>query len=56
MDLNHEVAELLKKIGPGHMMMTAYDTAWIARLTKLGEPIGDRALTWLREHQLPDGS
>ena len=56
MDLKHEIAELLKKIGPGHMMTTAYDTAWIARLAELGDPIGDQAFEWLREHQLPDGS
>ncbi len=38
------------------MMPTAYDTAWIARLVEIGEPIGELALQWLREHQLPDGS
>ena len=56
MDLRAEVEKLLKEIGPGRMMSTAYDTAWVARLVELGEPIGEQALEWLREHQLPDGS
>ena len=56
MDFRSQVHKLLKDIGPGTMMSTAYDTAWIARLVELGEPIGYQALDWLREHQLPDGS
>lgn len=56
MDLYNAWAELLKEAGPGKMMTTAYDTAWIARLVEIGEPIGELALEWLREHQLPDGS
>ena len=56
MDLREEVRKLLQKIGPGQMMNTAYDTAWIARLGEIGEPIGELALEWLRENQLPDGS
>jgi len=55
-NLQEEVHNLLRKIGPGHMMNTAYDTAWIARLSELGEHIGAMALEWLRENQLPDGS
>jgi halimadienyl-diphosphate synthase len=38
------------------MTKTAYDTAWLARLKELGEPIGEKALQWLRENQLSDGS
>jgi halimadienyl-diphosphate synthase len=38
------------------MMSTAYDTAWLARLSELGEPIGEQALAWLRSHQLANGS
>lgn len=56
MNLREEVRKLLQKIGPGQMMNTAYDTAWIARLGEIGEPIGELALEWLRENQLPDGS
>ncbi len=55
-NLREEVHKLLRKIGPGHMMSTAYDTAWIARLSELGEQIGALALEWLRENQLPDGA
>jgi halimadienyl-diphosphate synthase len=56
MNLNQEIHNLLKKIGPGHMMTTAYDTAWIVRLGEIGEVIGEEALEWLRDHQLSDGS
>jgi halimadienyl-diphosphate synthase len=55
-DLRGSVHRLLEEIGPGRMMSTAYDTAWIARLSELGEPVGERALDWLRAHQLADGS
>jgi halimadienyl-diphosphate synthase len=56
MNLRQDVHRLLEEIGPGQMMTTAYDTAWVARLNELGEPVGEEALEWLREHQLADGS
>ena len=56
LDLRAEMMALLRQIGPGHMMNTAYDTAWVARLHKLNEPMAEEALKWLREHQLADGS
>lgn len=57
MDLRKRIHRLLKEIGPGlRISGSAYDTAWVARLTELGEPMGERALEWLRENQLPDGS
>ena len=56
MDLHAAWIELLKETGPGKMLVTAYDTAWIARLVEIGEPMGELALEWLREHQLSDGS
>lgn len=56
MNLHQEVLKLLRAIGPGYMTATAYDTAWVARLGELGEPIGEKALMWLRENQLSDGS
>ena len=56
MDLHHSTHRLLEEIGPGQMKTTAYDTAWAARLGELGEPMGESALEWLREHQLADGS
>ncbi len=56
MNLYEEWVKLLQETGPGKMMATAYDTAWIARLVEIGEPIGHLALQWLRENQLPDGS
>lgn len=56
MDLRQETYNLLQDVGPGQMAPTAYDTAWVARLAELGEPIGKRALEWIRTHQLADGS
>ena len=57
MNLTEEIRRLLVNLGgPGKMASVAYDTAWAARLTELDEPMGERALEWLRAHQLPDGS
>ncbi|HEX2906304.1 MAG TPA: prenyltransferase/squalene oxidase repeat-containing protein [Phototrophicaceae bacterium] len=56
MGLLRDARDLLKTIGSGHMMSTAYDTAWVARLSQLDEPVGNEALVWLRHHQLADGS
>ena len=50
------ITELIEKIGPGHMASTAYDTAWVARLGEIDWNLSSRALAWLSEHQLPDGS
>jgi halimadienyl-diphosphate synthase len=48
--------ELLKVIGQGLMTNTAYDTAWIARLNEHDSSLSNRALGWICENQLPDGS
>jgi halimadienyl-diphosphate synthase len=56
MSLYQSIHRLLQKVGTGRMMSTAYDTAWIARLSELGEPMGEQAMTWLRSHQLANGS
>jgi halimadienyl-diphosphate synthase len=56
MDIKQEIHNLLQEIGPGRMMHTAYDTAWVARLHELDEQMGKHALDWLRTHQLADGS
>jgi halimadienyl-diphosphate synthase len=56
MNLRHDIHNLLEEIGFGRMIPTAYDTAWVAKLKNIGEPIGQSALEWLRAHQLPDGS
>jgi halimadienyl-diphosphate synthase len=50
------IAKLIEEIGPGHMASTAYDTAWAARLGEIDWSISSRALQWLAENQLPDGS
>lgn len=56
MDFNQQFHKLLMTIGLGHMLSTAYDTAWVARLIDMDEDLGREALLWLREHQLPDGT
>lgn len=38
------------------MSNTAYDTAWVARLSEIGELLGEKATEWLRANQLADGS
>lgn len=56
-NLNSLIKQLLKEIGPGyHITASAYDTAWLARLVEIDEPIGYDALEWLRANQLEDGS
>jgi halimadienyl-diphosphate synthase len=51
-----ELRSLLKEIGPGRMSNTAYDTAWVARLGDIDTSVSNRALDWLINNQLPDGS
>jgi halimadienyl-diphosphate synthase len=51
-----QMRQLLQDIGSGWMLNTAYDTAWVARLIDRDPELGERALEWLRSHQLPDGS
>src|SRR5215216_2068336 len=48
--------KLIDEIGPGHMGSTAYDTAWTARLGEIDWGLSSRALSWLAENQLSDGS
>jgi halimadienyl-diphosphate synthase len=50
------IAKLIDEIGPGHMASTAYDTAWAAHLGEIDWEISSKSLSWLAEHQLPDGS
>lgn len=56
MDIHTEIKELLKLIGPGRMSDTAYDTAWVARMSLDDAEVSNDALLWLSENQLPDGS
>lgn len=56
MDFRQSYCELLKEVGPGRMMNTAYDTAWVARLREAEKNLSDEALAWICENQLPDGS
>jgi len=55
-DIAPLIHQLLKEIGPGRMSSTAYDTAWIARLGEMDWELSSRALNWIWENQLPDGS
>lgn len=50
------IPKLIDEIGPGHMGSTAYDTAWSARLGEIDWDLSSRSLSWLADHQLPDGT
>ncbi len=53
----YELAQqILNEVGPGKMSDVAYDTAWLARLGDVDRELSNRALTWLCENQLSDGS
>jgi halimadienyl-diphosphate synthase len=53
----YELAQqILREVGPGKMSDGAYDTAWLARLSDVDRELGNRAMAWLSENQLPDGS
>lgn len=54
--MNDLITKLIDEIGPGNMGSTAYDTAWAARLGEVDWALSSRALAWLAENQLPDGS
>jgi len=54
--LHTEFKQILRVMGMGHMRETAYDTAWAARLYEQDEAYSNRALSWIVENQLPDGS
>lgn len=51
-----DVKNILKAIGAGNVSNTAYDTAWVARLSEFDSTMSNHALQWLTEHQLDDGS
>lgn len=46
----------LFKMGPGMVVPTAYDTAWVARLEEIDREMSNQSLSWLCKNQLPDGS
>ena len=56
MPYTEEIKALIEDLGSSLIYSSAYDTSWVAQLSQLDEPMGERALEWLREHQLPDGS
>jgi halimadienyl-diphosphate synthase len=47
---------VLLQVGKGKMSPSAYDTAWVARLGEEDRELSNRALAWLTENQLADGS
>ena len=56
MSLTDDFKALLKAVGTGYVSNTAYDTAWVARLSEHDRDLSNHALRWLCEHQLADGS
>ncbi len=55
-DIQAETKDLLSQLGFSQMSSTAYDTAWLARLSEFDSNISNQALEWLCENQLSDGS
>jgi halimadienyl-diphosphate synthase len=47
---------LLRIVGTSRLSHTAYDTAWVARLSDIDRDISNQALDWISNNQLPDGS
>lgn len=56
MNLHQSIRELLLNLSDRQTTNTAYDTAWIARLGEIGDPISEPAMSWLLQNQHPDGS
>ena len=54
--LVNQIEALLTETGPGHNTVTAYDTAWVAKLGDQAPEISSLALNWLRQNQLSNGS
>ncbi len=54
--MTNPTIELLDHLGPGKMSSLAYDTAWVALLGEIDQELANRALNWIAEHQLSDGS
>ena len=54
--MHAEIQEVIKQVGAGTMSNLAYDTAWVARLGEIDWALSSRALNWLSENQLSDGS
>jgi len=48
--------EILQSLNTGEASGTVYDTAWVARLREIHPEMASRALSWVCENQLPDGS
>ena len=55
MQIKNEILDLISQLGSSKMSSAAYDTAWVAQTVKFNEPMGEQALNWLRENQLPGG-
>jgi halimadienyl-diphosphate synthase len=58
-DIKAEASQLLASLGEGSMSPCAYDTAWVARLTRPdapNEPLFPESFDWLLRNQHEDGS
>lgn len=54
--IDEQIQHLIQIVGTNVTTPSAYDTAWVARLHEIDAPLADKALEWICEHQLPDGS
>jgi hypothetical protein len=55
MRFQSQIKDLLNQIGMSKISGAAYDTAWFAHLVDFDTNLGEPALEWLRENQLPNG-
>ena len=54
--MKEQIYHLINEMGQGTISVTAYDTAWVARLGEIDWELSSQALNWLSENQLLDGS
>lgn len=55
MDLTSKFRNLLRSTGTSVITSSAYDTAWVARLSGIDDGLAQKGLAWLLDHQLEDG-
>ncbi len=54
--MENKLRKIIQELGNSKISSAAYDTAWIAQLAGIDNSLGYRALEWIREHQLADGT
>lgn len=55
MNIDEQIKQLIRQLGTSQISSAAYDTAWFAHLIEFDKSMGEGALEWLRENQMPNG-